>query len=904
MRQDFGHIEFENIPYVELLPPALNYTDRHLSDLDRFPTSLGKVPRVAAWAEMVQQYPEILELEEQFPALGNPELPVFSYRDEITTKVEEHQVVIVVGETGSGKSTQIPQMLIEHGYQVTQSQPRRMAARNVAERMQFELEATLGVEAAAGMVGYQTAETCTLTGNTRISVITDGIQLMKQLGGEPSVDGRHVYMLDEVHEWGENTEVTIGLIKRIVAKSPDAKFILTSATMDAHSLSRFFADVTGEPAPVIEVPGRMYEIDRYEKPESTVADEVIASATENPDKDMLVFVPGKQEINDTIDEIRRRLPEDVAKTAIVLPLHSKMRSQDQDLANQPTDGLKVIVATNVAQTSLTIEGIEVVIDAGLRRGIELDEEGIEGLYLQPVSRADCDQRAGRTGRVGPGKYVLTRYNERTKFVAYADRQEYPPAEIWSSNLDRATLRTAAAGIDISYLGTFHDVEHQAIERAKEALYDLGALDEQGNITEVGRRMDAFPVKVTSARMLMEALPYSEKIRAQLTAIVAAEEVGGLQYFSPEAGRTWQRLTEETTSDLFAQLDIFIAAQGMTDAELISHDLDVRAVRRAQEVYRRLIRRGELGETDLSYPTADERKALEQSICAGLINWVYEHQGGGAYRRVGAPNSALRELSNRSVVERRPRLVAAKPRNVEFMRSGQLIQRQILEQVTAIQNPQVLGEVAAQHLISWQPERHVWRNGVLKSVSKQVLHGALRLGSVMEMEAVDTAETVALVRQSILDRPGSAQRRLRDIKNELQDIQRLTLLPVTQMTQADFLRMLDRAIAEAGVFNQHFIDEKLGEIMEKDGISLDGFIPESERSRIQEGSPAEFVTDSGAHFPLTYAQGNPIVAQYDWMDIGGCPDQLFLPDGREIRFRHGQRLMPPVALRATVEMASV
>jgi hypothetical protein len=864
------------------------------SEWCRVTHSTGGLPNAVATAAFAGA-PTFAEFENEFPRLGNPELPVYGYRDVFGRAVDENPITIVVGETGSGKSTQLPQMLVERGYRVIQSQPRRLAARMLAERMQSEIEGVIGEERAAGMVGYQTSEHSTLTSDTQISVITDGIQLLKQLNSEPADGEKRVYMLDEVHECNTNIEVSIAVIKRHIARHPESRFVLTSATMDAHSLAQYFADVTDEVPPVIEVPGRTHTIERLEEPRSTVFDEICKSATNDPDKDILVFLPGKREISDTMDALLRGLPEDIRNTATILPLHAKLGADTQAKVNQLTSGLKIILATNVAQTSLTIDGIEVVIDSGLERRVELDAGGIEGLRILPVSQADCDQRAGRTGRVGPGKYILTRYDKDIPHTMYEDRPKYPKAEILRSDIDRTTLRTASVGIDLAGLELFHKLDPASIARSKESLYNLGALDQYGQITDIGRKMDAFPVHPTRARMLMEALPYSERVRAQLAAIVSSMEVGGLQYFAPDVGKAWMELTDEDSSDLLAQLDLFIAVQDKTDAELAALDLDVQAVRHAQELYRKVMHRGNVGEVTLEAPSSEDRKALESAICAGLVNHVYTHVGDGNYRAIGGlGDAAIRELSRRSVVAGWPQLVVGRPYRIEAMRGGKPYAKDILEGITAVSHPKILGNVATEHLVTFQPQQLTWRRGVLSEVNAAVLFGSLELGTTTETDAPQTPGNVAYMRGSLLANPGPAQRDLRQIKRELEALADMANAPIPQLTQNDFLDLLDAAIQSAGELDQSRIDNALREIMALQGIMLDRFVSQAEIAAIYENAPPS-ITISGQMLPVAYRHGTPYVTRANLNLVPDCPPSLYLPDGREIMVRQGKRYVPIAAV---------
>jgi len=826
--------------------------------------------------------------------LGNPNLPIDAYRGQIQEAVRNNQVTIVVGETGSGKSTQMPQILLEDGYEnITLTQPRRIASYMVAERVQAELDETLGAGRARELVGHQTAEKSTITDKTKIAVITDGIEVNKQLYDKPS-DGKTVHILDEVHEWNTNIEFTVGLIRDRLVKDPAAKFVLTSATMDAHKLAAYFAEATGQVPPVLEVPGRTHPIEKIEKDDSTVLNEIIASATENPDEDILVFVAGKQEIADTIDALAKQLPQSIKETATILPLHAKLRKEEQDRINQPTKGLKIIVATNVAQTSLTIDGIGVVIDSGEERRVELDSEGVEGLQRFPVSQADCDQRAGRTGRVGPGRYVLTRYDDTSEFVPYIARRKFPVAEILRTNLDRTVLRAASVGIEMGNMVLFHPVTPTAIERSELALYNLGALDAEKHITPLGKRMNQFPVLPSSARMLMEALPFSALTQAQLAAVVASREVGGLPYFAHDSGQNWKELVSSNSSDLLAQLDIFVACQNMTDKQLSEYDLDVQNVRRAQELYGKIIRRVGVWEGDLIEPTLAEKQNLKHAIYAGMVNNVYQYAGDGLYERMAdAPSHTSRELSRRSVVTGAPDFVVGSPYRVELRRHGEVIEKHILESVTVLEDPRILGKVAAGHLLHWQPIDRAWRNGKLREVQELVFNNCVRLGERREVEAPMTPENQKYVVESVLHNAGSAQHKLREIKKELEELQRLTPHTIPTISQNMLVSLLGEAADTAGLDQSH-VDNKLREIMEDRRISLDAIIAPEEQARIKAASPTELSeTVKGkarTKWKLDYHHGVPVVMQFDYAEIANLSDELYLTDGRQIMFWHGRRRM--------------
>ncbi len=832
---------------------------------------------------------EILDdIQELATAIGNPELPIFDYKDEIVQAVAENQLTIVVGATGSGKSTQVPQFLFEAGYEVQLTQPRRMAAYGVAERVQDELSASLGKDAARDLVGFQTAEKSTVTVDTRITVLTDGIEHARQFNRTEALDGI-VTISDEVHEWNTNTEITLAMIKRRLQHHPNERFVLMSATVDAHRIASYFADATETLPPVIEVPGRTFPIESYEKPHSTIVDEVIESATANPDQNILVFVPGKQEIEDTLDLLKTQLPSTIRKTAVLLPLHAKLSKEHQDRIYGHYEGIKIIVSTNVAQTSLTIDDVGVVIDSGQERRIELDDEEVQGLHVLPISQADCDQRKGRTGRTAPGTYILTRYDRDTEHVSYMNRSKFGTAEILRTDLSRTVLRTEAGGIDLADLDLFHPVKQSSIVLAKDSLYRLGALDDAAKITRLGELMNQFPVKPTSGRMIIESLQYSPRVRSYVAAVAASIEVGGLPYFSRDSQKAWEQLTEEKSSDFLAQLDIFIAAQTMSDWQLQENDLDVQNMKRARELHRKIAHKADASIGELIPPNEAEKEQIKTAVCAGYIDWLYMHAGGGNYELVSQSSEGrLRELSNRSVVRgQKPYLVLGTPYRVEFWKRGMPEVKHIIEGVNVIDDPTVLGRVAIDALIYNIPEKVVWSAGKLVEISRKKFNGVVDLGIEDSQPAPISEQNRLRARTHTLEgAPGHSQRKLRAIKKEVEELQHLTTIKLPKLSQEMLIEYIDRAIDEGGL-DEEMIEKSLAKIVADEAISVESFVSAELQAELHKQSPPTIVVN-GHNFEIKYGNGKPKIAKYSAVDIRTLPDSLQLADGRDVLFWYEKR----------------
>ncbi len=640
------------------------------------------------------------------------ELPVRSYYQAIVDAVDSHQVTIVTAETGAGKSTQIPQYLAEHGYtRVIVTQPRILAARNLAQRVREEWSLR-NTEDASEVVGYRTAHERDDSGKTKILYCTDGLQLVREITGI-GITEKQVLVLDEVHEWNENMEVLVAWAKKRCEEDPRFKVVIMSATIETDSLATFF----GTDA-IIDIPGRYFEVTKRRGQD--VLSELFAQI-EHRGKNILTFLPGKAEIQDVTDAIEKKAT--AAKVAVI-PLHSQLEAEAQQkaFANYPNG--KIILATNIAQTSVTIDDIDVVIDSGLERQSEV-RNGVEGLFIAQISQADSKQRAGRAGRTKPGEYVLAQY-DTMPCADFKDRPEYAIPEIMRKHIDRLTLRLANVGIDIETLDFYHDPSKRAIQRAKKTLMALGALTPQGEVTDIGHQMEKFPVESNYARMLVEASTYSKDIQVKLAAAIAIQEVGGIV-----RGGTrytgWRKFTKQSKSDLLAEYDVYLALP--TIAELDYEELGIIAknVEKAEEVIERLYRDLALSDSTLTPIEPEEEPSLLRCITAGEIDQLWtvidDH---GTVEHIFSGQQ--RELSSSTVV-RNPTLITGTPFDLQVpLRSGGLETLHLVTGVTVV-NTDILLEVSP-HLFESKRSRTIYdpRVGCLVErqqvrFGKRVLEGA-------------------------------------------------------------------------------------------------------------------------------------------------------------------------------------
>ncbi|MDO8178307.1 MAG: ATP-dependent RNA helicase HrpA [Undibacterium sp.] len=441
------------------------------------------------------------------PVITYPEeLPVSGRRAEIAEALQKHQVIIVCGETGSGKTTQLPKICLELGRgqkgMIGHTQPRRIAASSTAKRIAQELNSPLGEH-----VGFKVRFTDTLTKGASVKLMTDGI-LLAETQTDPLLKQYDTIIIDEAHERSLNIDFLLGYLKQILPKRRDLKLIITSATIDAQRFANHFADINDKPAPVIEVSGRLYPVEiRYRPVQNDEKDkerDLMTAITDAVDElcrvgsgDVLVFLPGEREIRDTAEALRKHHPAHVE----ILPLFARLSAQEQERVFKVSNARRIVLATNVAETSLTVPGIRYVVDAGMARVKRYSYRNkVEQLQVEAVAQSAANQRAGRCGRVAAGVCIRL-YEEQD----YNNRPKFTEPEIMRSSLAAVILRMKSLHLtDVESFPFIEPPPGRAIADGYQLLQELGAMDEGNHLTPVGRQLAKLPLDPRVGRMILAA----------------------------------------------------------------------------------------------------------------------------------------------------------------------------------------------------------------------------------------------------------------------------------------------------------------------------------------------------------------------------------------------------------------
>ncbi|KAI9713138.1 MAG: DEAH-box ATP-dependent RNA helicase prp22 [Bogoriella megaspora] len=560
-------------------------------------------------------------------------LPVFAFRDQLIEAVRQHQILIVVGETGSGKTTQMTQYMAEAGFTNTGvigcTQPRRVAALSVAKRVAEEVGCVLGEE-----VGYSIRfEDCT-SNATKIKYMTDGM-LQREILQDPQLERYSVIMLDEAHERTIATDVLFALLKEALKKRSDLKVIVTSATLNAEKFSVYFNN-----APIFTIPGRTFPVEiLYSRdPEPDYLDAALITVLQihltEPAGDILLFLTGQEEI-DTACEILYERMKNLGSSApelLILPVYSVLPTEMQSRIFEPASSRKVILATNIAETSITIDNIYYVVDPGFVKQKAYDPKlGMDSLIVTPISQAQANQRAGRAGRTGPGR-CFRLYTE----IAY--QSEMLPStipDIQRQNVSTTILMLKAMGInDLLHFDFMDSPPVNAMLTALEELYALGALDDEGLLTSLGRKMNYFPIEPSLAKVLLAAVELG--CSDEMISIVAMLNLINV-FYRPKEKQTQadqkKAKFHDPHGDHLTLLNVYNSWKdnGYSSAWCFENFIQMRSMRQAKNVREQLIKIMERCHHQV-VSCGRKTEKVRRALCAGFFrNTARKDAAAGCYK---------------------------------------------------------------------------------------------------------------------------------------------------------------------------------------------------------------------------------------------------------------------------------
>ncbi|KAK5137197.1 hypothetical protein LTR08_000702 [Meristemomyces frigidus] len=618
-------------------------------------------------------------------------LPVYQYREQFLQAVNDYQILIVVGETGSGKTTQLPQYLYEAGYckngmKVGCTQPRRVAAMSVAARVAEEVGVKLGNE-----VGYAIRFEDATTDKTALKYMTDGM-LLREFLTEPDLGGYSCLMIDEAHERTLHTDILFGLVKDIARGRPDLKLLISSATLDAQKFSAFFDD-----APILNIPGRTFDVEmNYSmQPEANYLSAAITTVfqihlSQPMPGDILVFLTGQDEIEQaeqSLQETAKKLGSS-APELMICPIYANLPTDLQQRIFDPTPPKtrKVVLATNIAETSLTIDNIVYVIDPGyVKENRYTPATNMESLVAVPISRASANQRAGRAGRTAPGKT----FRLYTKWSYLNELPESTMPEIQRTNLMSIVLLLKSLGIND--LITFDFMDPPAPDmliRSLEQLYALGALNDKGELTKIGRQMAEFPTDPMLAKTVLAA--DKEGCVDEVLSIIAMLGEASALFYRPkdkklQADAARARFTVKEGGDHLTYLNIW---NQWVDSDFSfvwarENFLQQRSLTRARDVRDQLAKLCDRVEVTLSSCGVANLPPIQRSIAAGFFpNAARLQRGGDSYRTV-KNNMTVHIHPSSVLLETKPKWVLFYElvlTSKEFMRSVMPLQPEWLTEV--------------------------------------------------------------------------------------------------------------------------------------------------------------------------------------------------------------------------------
>tara|TARA_R110000751_G_scaffold91266_3_gene179020 strand:- start:219473 stop:223315 length:3843 start_codon:yes stop_codon:yes gene_type:complete len=697
-------------------------------DKFRFISRLRKIPRLEAAKKAeylaklqsdIQKSSQIFATRQaQRPEIDFPPLPVCERKDEIAEAIANNQVVIIAGETGSGKTTQIPKICLELGRGIGgligHTQPRRLAARTVANRIADELKTPLGQQ-----VGFKIRFSDQVSDGTYIKLMTDGI-LLAEIQQDKFLNQYDTIIIDEAHERSLNIDFILGYLKQLLPRRPELKLIITSATIDPLRFSKHFND-----APVIEVSGRTYPVEmRYREIESGDYDQIQAiteavnELLSEPRGDILVFLSGEREIRDTADALNKQQ----YRHTEVLPLYARLSNSEQNKVFSAHSGRRIVLATNVAETSLTVPGIKYVIDPGTARISRYSVRSkVQRLPIEPISQASANQRAGRCGRVSDG-ICIRLYSEDD----YLSRDVFTDPEILRTNLASVILQMMSLGLGkVDAFPFVQPPDSRSINDGFKLLEELGAIDNKlgrQGLTHQGRQLARLPIDPRYARMVVEAA--KQNCLSEVLIIAAGLSIQDPKERPQDKKQQADQMHEDFTnkeSDFLGYFQLWQSfkeqQQGLSSSQLRNwckkHFINFMRMREWQDIVSQLKKSvAELG-FGISSQQA-EYQAIHQAIASGLLSHLGTKDVDREY--LGARNSRFKIFPGSGLSKSQPKWTMV----AELVETAHLFGR-----VAAKIEPEWI-EPLAKHLIKTEYSEPHWskKQGVVQAFEKVSLYGLI------------------------------------------------------------------------------------------------------------------------------------------------------------------------------------
>jgi HrpA-like RNA helicase len=858
--------------------------------------------------------------------LGNKELAAYKKKQEFQESVRDNKVSIITGATGTGKSTQGVQFLIESGYDhVFALVPRKIIADNLGDRLRDELGQHFG-DAANNMVDIIHSERSERSEGSVATVMTPQTFLrMEEDIRKKYADKNIVVFNDEIHEQDLHTEIALASSALAVSENEGWRLVLASATMDESFVQATYKELNDDTTvPIVEIEGRPFSVAVSERPDLT-AMEAYLEIGEDHEK-MMVFTRGDKELDHFIKETNRMLEErekgssqNVVFRKLIGTLTTSAR---RHVFTDPVpEGSRLaIVSTPAGMSGITFPGCTAVIVDGVVNRKKLDQYGVEGLPPDHATQAEITQMFGRAARDVPGGVgMLVRpitvmddimvargldvETPEMEFKPFAERIAYPRAQIYDSNLSRVALEVAGLEKRLTDLDPFlmNKVELSDILQAEQNLAHLGALEKGHEITELGRKMDKYPLIPELSRGLVEASEGRTMVHMARAALIAiAIDAGGLQNFSIKDSREWEQFIRPTSKDDFmAQLDLMTALQTVENWEKFAYDYDLQPskVEKVTKAVGKVFKILGIRPDNIVYtpPKAEEEDLLREDFTSGMVDLVYEKSG--RRRKVqqyihilGNEGSTQREISDRSVAgNEEHEYIAGFPRwYTSRTRQGEQL-HQIIDRTLIVQ-PEIIARYVAKipNMLKAEPlEPRIDGGRVIEQ--EQLMFGSITVGEpAQSTHDIIPDGSRKLLEERVLQRPGIAQQALREIANELEwfektipkeELDRLKNVDAPVPITNESIRQL---IYEKTAFTRdiYAVDEMLASYIYSKNISIQKYYDQEVLNDLRARSPSTVVIGKSV-VDVHYDDGQPYITKVGVVQRQALLSDFYLPDGREI-----------------------